>query len=991
MLKLVGLGDNLVERTCLEILNHGSGSDLSSFAVVFPSKRFGFFLRQELSRSVPGNFFPPSMYPVEPFFQSLFKLNFPGFKVLEDLEAAHALYESARTVFPAGMYGNQGIDDFPSFQPWARKVLAALEEILSEDGQLQDINWGEFREFAALGEYHKSYKAFIQGIPALLDDFQRRLHGRRQATMGIIYHDVAALAAKGELKIPLVQSWIFSGFNAINACERKLFHFFLEKYQASFILRTDPLALADANSPFSLQDKTIRDLGLERPPLDFPSRKWNDLAGRVSLHPCDGVENEVFQAFRILQEICRGRDETALRKIAVLLPSSPTLIPFVQGAISRFDQENDHVPFNITLGYPLERTPMMQLVDSLLAVLENSCDDAIEAGDYLQVIRHPYVKVSGVNIDLEPLKRGIHLLENIIGEQNLIRFNLRDLEEKLAAAIRKSLDDGELASAIKTQVDALHQRFIPPKIKDISTLLAFLRRALESVCNEGNRNAYLFLNEYAAAALKALAELEYFVASRKEAFVAADTASMVALVRSHFHGRTIGFEGTPIKGIQVMGPLEFRGLSFDEVVVLDAVEGVLPGTKKYDPILPADIRNIFKIRDHGDWEKIYAFNFFSLLGAASRVHILYPRKSESGQDCEPSRFIERIVYEVEKMTGQAPQTQSAALPFSITARELKKVTKSKAVQDKMESLILSPSSLETYVRCPLQFYFRKIIGLKEREEVVTETEGGLIGTIAHKTLAAFYDKYKNADQMAAARPKILDDDLENFLLTAFRESNFDPDKGLEKIRAWTLKERLLKFIGEDQERMAESGIRVNAHEKKLRGEIRVPWRPAPVPFTVRIDRCETQGQVTRVIDYKTGSFKLSPDNMLKAPFPGASLAGSDEGAYLLALNDFRNKYQGMQLLIYVLLLAQDEDKTWEQLDGAYVLLRNKEKFHRPLFTRNRCKEAMSLEEKTAVMEIFFSDLGIILNSLYSRDSFLANPGDERYCSYCPFRTPCGNL
>jgi hypothetical protein len=319
------------------------------------------------------------------------------------------------------------------------------------------------------------------------------------------------------------------------------------------------------------------------------------------------------------------------------------------------------------------------------------------------------------------------------------------------------------------------------------------------------------------------------------------------------------------------------------------------------------------------------------------------------------------------------------------------VIKNQAVQDKLESLVLSPSSLEAYVRCPLQFYFRKILGLQERQEIVAETEGGLIGTIAHKTLAAFYDKYKNAGQMAFVKPKTLANDLENFLHAAFRELNFDPDKGLEKIRAWTMKERLLKFIGEDQERMAEALIQVDAHEKKLSGEIRVPWRPAPVPFTVRIDRCESQGQVLRVIDYKTGSFNLSPDNMLKATFSGADLTGSDESTYLLALNDFRNKYQGMQLLIYILLLAQVEGKTWDQLDGAYVLLRNKERFLRPLFFRNRGREEMGLEEKTAVMEIFISDLGKVLNSLYSRNSFLANPGDESYCSYCPFRLPCGNL
>jgi len=989
MLELIGLQEDLVERTCREVLQYRDSSDLSSVAVVFPSKRFGFFLRQELSARMQGNFFPPAMYPVEAFFESLFQLNFPGFKVLDDLEASHALYESARSVFPAGMYGKRKIGDFPSFQPWAREVLAALEEILTEGGRTEGIDWESYGEFAKLGEYHHPYKEFIQKIPELLDRLRQDLRRQQQTTKGMEYHDVASLAEMRELRTPPIQHWIFSGFNAMNACEKKLVRFFLQEHGAQLILRTDPKALADPNSPFSLQDKTIRDLGLEQQPLDFPSREWNDLAGRVSIHPCDGVESEAFHAFRILEKICRDRDETGLRKVAVLLPSAPTLIPFIQGAVSRFDQEKDPLPFNITLGYPLERTPIMQLIDSLLDILENSRDGAIEAGDYLQLIRHPYVKISGAKSGLEPLKRGIHILEDIISGQNLTRFTVRDLEEKLAAAIGKSLDEGELASAIKAHIAALHQQFIPPWIKDISAQLAFLRRALESVSSESNSKAHLFLNEYAAAALQALAELEDFVAARKEAFVAADTAGMAALVRSHFRGRTIAFEGTPLKGVQVMGPLEFRGLSFDEVIILDAMEGVLPGTKKYDPLLPADIRSIFKIRDHGDLENIYAFNFYSLLAAANHIHILYPRKDEGGKECERSRFIERIAYEVEKRSGGVLEKTPQLLPFSIPASALKKVLKSKAIREKLESLILSPSSLETYVRCPLQFYFRKILCLKEREEVAVESEVSLIGKIAHEALGFFYKKYPSSAALSAAAPTLLDGDLEKFLLAAFRKFNFDPEQGLERIRAWTLGEQLRQFIHEDRERIAAAGIRVEAHEKELQGEILVSGRQAPARFIGRIDRREVQGEITRIIDYKTGSVKLSPDNMQNVPFSGEGLISGNEDEYLQALAAFRKKYQGMQILVYLLLLASDECKTWEKLDGAYVLLRNRKDFFRPLFTRN--KEAMSTEEKAAVMETFRVDLGRVLNDLYSRDFFIPNSSDETVCSYCPFRLPCGNL
>jgi len=992
MLELIGLHEDLVERTCRAVSEYRDHSDLSAVHVVFPSRRFGFFLRQKLAREMGGNFFPPAMFPVEAFVETLFRLNFPGFRILDELEAAHALHESAQAVFASGMYGSRRIGDFSSFFPWAQKVLAALEEIQSEGGETAGIDWESYGEFTKLGEYHRSYKVFIQGIPALLEHLQQNLHGKRQATLGMTWRQVADLAEKGELQVQAARAWILCGFNAVNACERKLFRFLVRRHGARLILRTDPKALDDPRSPFHLQAETIAALDLKRPSGLPASRAWNDLAGRVTLHPCDGVESEAFHAFRELQRVCRGRSEEELRKVAVLLPSPATLIPFVQGAVSRFDQDLSPVPFNITLGYPLERTPMMQLLDSILTVLENSVAGGIAARDYLQLVRHPYVKISGGQGGLEPLKRGIHILEDIIIDRNLTRFTIHDLAAELAGETAKRDLEGDagLAAAIQAQVDAMHERFIPLGIDDFASLLAFLRRAVASVGSRSNRSAQLFLNEYAAAALAALEELQDFAASRQNAFQAADWAGMAALVRAHFRGRTIRFEGSPLKGVQVMGPLEFRGLSFDEVLVLDALEGILPGTAKYDPLLPADIRAIFKIRDHGDWETVYAFNFFSLLGAAGRVHIFYPRNNEEGRDRERSRFIERIVYEVEKQTGSAPQPETAALHFSLPGRELKKARKTQAVRDKLEAMVLSPSSLETYVSCPLQFYFSKVLGLQEREELAGESEGGSIGTIAHKALNAFYGKYGHAAALAAAGDEAPDADLERFIHEAFLGYHFDPAHGLERIRAWTLKEQLSRFIRTDRVRMAAGGIRIASLEEWLSGEFSVPGRQVTVKLRGRLDRSETQGDRLRVIDYKTGSLKFSAHNMLKVDFDAGGLANKDEAAYLRSLDDFHKKYQGMQLLLYLLLLAQTRGLERERLDGAFVMLRSEDDFFKPLFPLKE-KQELSPGEKAGALEAFRGDLEAVLADLFSREYFLANPGDEHHCSYCPFRLPCGNL
>ncbi len=200
MLELIGLQQNLVGRTSARVLENREGNDLSSTAVVFPSRRFGFFLRQELAAGVEGNFFPPPCLPIEAFFESLFRLNFPGRRILDELEAAHAVHESAGAVFRGGMYGSRAGSDFAAFLPWAQKILAALEEILTEGKRVEGIdfapNTGSSPGWATT---IAPIRIFILKIPDLLADLGRRLGSRRQATRGMASRMVADLAEEGGL------------------------------------------------------------------------------------------------------------------------------------------------------------------------------------------------------------------------------------------------------------------------------------------------------------------------------------------------------------------------------------------------------------------------------------------------------------------------------------------------------------------------------------------------------------------------------------------------------------------------------------------------------------------------------------------------------------------------------------------------------------------------------------------------------------------------
>ncbi len=75
----------------------------------------------------------------------------------------------------------------------------------------------------------------------------------------------------------------------------------------------------------------------------------------------------------------------------------------------------------------------------------------------------------------------------------------------------------------------------------------------------------------------------------------------------------VSLYGEPLQGLQIMGLLETRNLGFERVYLLSANEGILPGTKHSQSLIPYDIRRQFGLPSHYEKQAVYAYNFFSLL------------------------------------------------------------------------------------------------------------------------------------------------------------------------------------------------------------------------------------------------------------------------------------------------------------------------------------------------------------------------------------------
>ena len=70
---------------------------------------------------------------------------------------------------------------------------------------------------------------------------------------------------------------------------------------------------------------------------------------------------------------------------------------------------------------------------------------------------------------------------------------------------------------------------------------------------------------------------------------------LLLLLREVMKGEKINFFGEPLEGIQFMGLLETRLLDFENLIITNVNEGILPSGKKHQSFLPFDLKKKFNI------------------------------------------------------------------------------------------------------------------------------------------------------------------------------------------------------------------------------------------------------------------------------------------------------------------------------------------------------------------------------------------------------------
>jgi len=303
----------------------------------------------------------------------------------------------------------------------------------------------------------------------------------------------------------------------------------------------------------------------------------------------------------------------------------------------------------------------------------------------------------------------------------------------------------------------------------------------------------------------------------------------------------VPFPGSPLKGLQVLGFLESRSLNFENVIILNANETILPKLKMSEPLIPREVMFGLGINRVEKEEEIQRYEFFRLINGAKNAHIIYSASEEN----ERSRFIEELIWEKEKKDKNF-RLKPKNLSFRSDAPDNKRsFNKYPEIVEYLKTMKYSATSVNTYLNCPLQFYFRHVLKIKEKETYKDEPGGSEIGKFIHNFL------YKKFSTLLGSKPvydEVFEKDFYNLLEQSFNET-FLKRMGAG---AYLLKEvifhRMGVFLEKEKERNPK---KIAALEKTYQGTI--VSGQIKYYFESRIDRLdELEDGSFLILDYKTG-------------------------------------------------------------------------------------------------------------------------------------------
>lgn len=813
-------------------------AQLEQLVVILPSERAVKYLGNSLYKLNSGPLIAPEMLTIDRWVRAQFN------QIIDPTRLLIVLFESY-------LQTDEGKgQSFESFLTWGATLLSDFNDLdrymIDQDQIFKNLKSIKELESWQIDEENYSesqlkFMAFWEQIPTLHAKLMAQLKERSQITLSQAYRQ---LAEETMSLIPQDKKYIFAGFNALSKAELQIIKNLMKRGDAEFIIDADSYYLENEQHEAGsflrddlayLEQKNanfIQD-SIKHSPIDFTVIECSQHTGQIKVA---ATELAKLNQAELDETLVLLADETLIHSLVKNIPSN------VGKA-------------NITLGLPLQQTPVKSWVDLLFTIQENKKrfrTKALYFKDFQRILNHVFCLAS-----------------------------LPDEEKKQLSSIEQ---DSIRKNKVFQLVDRLN---LPPKAKELFELVTEdwnedWHTALEKIrrLNVLFVDSFDQIHEFERTTIQVFDQaMRGFESLLKEGIPNMEMRSFKLLLNQHWSSSTIAFHGNPTNGLQIMGLLETRMIDFKNLIILGLNEGKLPNNNPIRTLIPMDLRAAFNLPSTREKQGLFAHHFYRLLHQANKVLATYTAAAEQIGSNEASRYLMQIQMELTKAN---PSIQWKKLfyhvPFADRATlNTTQIQKTPEVLNRIHEFLdkpLSASALNKYMICPLDYYYRYLVEFGEDKEVEEEIENNTFGSIIHKTLEDLFKPYAQRDKQGVyvqpAPPPVREKDVVKMLAT-FKDSlykgfldHFGQDDSLFKTGKNRLSyemaveitknvlQRELEFI----QGLTEP-LYIEQIEAEMHTEIEVPFENGTriLHFKGYIDRIDRIGNRYRVIDYKTGKVK----------------------------------------------------------------------------------------------------------------------------------------
>ena len=931
--------------------------------IVTPNRRAGLFMRKYLSEKAGKPMWTPEMYSIEDFINRI-----TGLSICDKLQLMLEFYQVYRELEKGEA------EDADSFFTWAPAVLRDFDDIdhaLADRDKIYDHlvsaryidTWNP--DGSEPTAFQKNYLAFLEKLKSYHNQLASHLTEKQMAWQGLSSRLAAERICSEKADLPW-ERIIFTGFNALTQAEESLIHHLIKAGKAEYHIDADPFYTDDLEHEAGRFIRKYR----KKFNLDRKQPSESHFANASKQIQVYGIAKPTNQA-RLAGNLLKQEDGvTAAESTAVVLADENLLIPMLNAL------PEDSGGINVTMGYPLSKTNMYAFFDSLfklhLHALPPSRDNQAPSYHHRDLNRFFSHSISALNWDPhQGSEKCINLL-NEIKKANLSFCTWHDLRTL-------SGDEQGFGKAFAFLGEDWNQdisRIFPACLELCGRFDRLLREKAGRQGRDIIKTPFFADFESLYHFARMFRQMDTMI--RQFPFLT-NSKTIYRLIRQTASETRLPFTGEPLEGLQVMGMLETRSLDFKQVMILSMNEGVMPKPKPSHSLIPYEVKKSFGLRLYHEQDAIFAYHFYRLLQRAEKITLIYNTQTQDLGSSEKSRYITQLEYELPQYNPDVKITEDIVFlpPPTDKAEATIRIEKSPEVMERLISRAkkgFSPSALARYIRCPLQFYFEKIAGLEEADEVEETLEARTLGTVIHGVLEDLYGPLagkviqpEDLEDMGKRLPRVTGDRFRE----EYRGGMMHAGKNL---LLYHLTMRYLEHVirADQQELRAAAAknehISLQAMEKQLRAELPLKEEGAEHEVYIRgvADRIDKKGEVVRIIDYKTGAVQQSE---LKIDTWDEALADP-------------SKEKSFQLLCYAWLYHQ-QNPDEQQLQPGIISTRAPGKgLHTIIHQDSKAGiRGDHLAEFTAALQA-------LIREMLDPSRPFTQTEDPDLCKYCAFRVTC---